>query len=66
MSSDDDCCPLCVEPYEKADEQFKPCKCDFKICFFCWNRIREVSSGQCPGCRTPYSDTPQLVAAPQP
>jgi len=60
MSGDDDCCPLCVEPYELADQSFEPCPCGFQICVFCWNRIREVGNGQCPGCRSPYSDTPRF------
>jgi hypothetical protein len=57
---DDDCCPLCVEPYETADRYFEPCPCGFQLCMFCWNKIREVGSGQCPGCRATYADTPRF------
>jgi CCR4-NOT transcription complex subunit 4 len=62
---DDDCCPLCVEPYEAADRLFLPCPCGYAVCMFCWNKIREVGSGQCPACRTVYSDTPAFRAAPE-
>ena len=30
----------------------------FQICRFCWNKIRTEGSGNCPACRSPYSENP--------
>ena len=27
---------------------------------FCWKKIRETGSGNCPACRTPYGDAPRF------
>jgi hypothetical protein len=36
-----------------------------QVCMFCWHKIREIGNGQCPGCRTPYSDQPKFRPAPK-
>jgi hypothetical protein len=48
-------CPLCVEPLG-LDEQILPCPCGYQVCMFCWNRVKEEGSGNCPACRVPYAD----------
>lgn len=59
-SDDDDCCPLCVEPYESADRLFMPCSCGFQICMFCWNKIKETGNGCCPACRHQFTTEAML------
>lgn len=53
-------CPLCVEPLG-LDEQILPCPCGYQVCMFCWHRVKEEGSGNCPACRLPYSDTYALA-----
>ena len=38
-------------------EQFLKCHL-FKICRFCWNKLRTEGNGLCPACRTPYTENP--------
>lgn len=52
---------------------FLPCPCGYRICRFCWHRLKtyednieagfedqdgSASSGRCPACRQVYSDVP--------
>ncbi|RKO90918.1 RING/Ubox like zinc-binding domain-containing protein [Blyttiomyces helicus] len=58
-SDEDDemeCCPLCITEIDIADKYFKPCPCEYQVCRFCWNHIKEDLNGLCPGCRRPYLD----------
>ncbi|CAH8386973.1 unnamed protein product [Eruca vesicaria subsp. sativa] len=55
----DKTCPLCAEEMDLTDQLFKPCKCGYQICVWCWNRIiemaeKDMTEGRCPACRTPY------------
>ncbi|XP_065876628.1 uncharacterized protein [Euphorbia lathyris] len=47
-------CPICCEELDVTDSSFLPCICGFRLCLFCYNRIRNVEDGRCPGCRKPY------------
>ncbi|XP_049373371.1 uncharacterized protein LOC125838350 isoform X2 [Solanum verrucosum] len=52
-------CPLCAEEMDWTDQQFKPCKCGYQVCVWCWHHImdiaeKDVSEGRCPACRTKY------------
>ncbi|XP_009790896.1 uncharacterized protein [Nicotiana sylvestris] len=52
-------CPLCAEEMDWTDQQFKPCKCGYQVCVWCWHHImdiaeKEASEGRCPACRTKY------------
>ncbi|WCJ36014.1 RING/U-box superfamily protein [Euphorbia peplus] len=47
-------CPICCEELDLTDTSFLPCICGFRLCLFCYNRIRNVEDGRCPGCRKPY------------
>ena len=58
-------CPLCCEPFELTDKCFKPCGCGFQVCMFCWNQIRAVGNGLCPGCRSVYSSDVKLTSEAQ-
>jgi len=60
-------CPLCMELFDLDDMGFLPCPCGYRICRFCWHRLKtyedniedqDASSGRCPACRQVYSDTP--------
>ncbi|KAI8968508.1 hypothetical protein BDF20DRAFT_839609 [Mycotypha africana] len=57
MESDDELdCPLCMEEFDIADRNFKPCYCGYQICRFCWHHIRENLNGRCPACRREYTE----------
>ncbi|XP_060184015.1 uncharacterized protein LOC132613799 isoform X1 [Lycium barbarum] len=52
-------CPLCAEEMDWTDQQFKPCKCGYQVCVWCWHHIMDIaekdaSEGRCPACRTKY------------
>eukprot|EP00871_Galdieria_phlegrea_P004894 jgi/Galph1/5405/GphlegSOOS_G4087.1 len=49
-------CPLCMEELDMTDLSLKPCLCGYQVCLYCLHYIREQQNGQCPGCRTPYSE----------
>ncbi|KAJ0238881.1 hypothetical protein HA466_0234230 [Hirschfeldia incana] len=55
----DKTCPLCADEMDLTDQHFKPCKCGYQICVWCWHRIidmaeKDKTAGRCPACRTPY------------
>ncbi|XP_020271339.1 uncharacterized protein LOC109846491 isoform X2 [Asparagus officinalis] len=50
-------CPLCTEAMDLTDQQFKPCKCGYQMCVWCWNHLVEEAEKDavlCPACRNPY------------
>ncbi|PIN21802.1 MOT2 transcription factor [Handroanthus impetiginosus] len=52
-------CPLCAEEMDWTDQQFKPCKCGYQVCVWCWHHIMDMAEkdqteGRCPACRTIY------------
>lgn len=55
---EEDFCPLCLETLDITDKNFKPCPCEYQICQFCYNNIRqnEELNGRCPACRRKYDD----------
>ncbi|AGO11710.1 AaceriADL064Wp [[Ashbya] aceris (nom. inval.)] len=55
---EEDYCPLCMEPLDITDKNFKPCPCGYQICQFCYNNIRQNPelNGRCPACRRKYDD----------
>ncbi|SCU80012.1 LAFA_0B07008g1_1 [Lachancea sp. 'fantastica'] len=55
---EEDYCPLCIEPMDITDKNFKPCHCGYQICQFCYNNIRQNPelNGRCPACRRKYDD----------
>ena len=55
---DDSTCPLCCENLTEQEIDFLPCACSYKICIFCWHRIRDDGDGLCPACRTTYPEEP--------
>jgi CCR4-NOT transcription complex subunit 4 len=63
MEDSDFLCPLCCEELDISDRNFYPCKCGYQVCMWCWHRIRESESGNCPACRTPYGDDPHEFSA---
>ncbi|KAL3523409.1 hypothetical protein ACH5RR_016243 [Cinchona calisaya] len=59
-------CPLCAEEMDWTDQQFKPCKCGYQVCVWCWHHIidmaeKDKTEGRCPACRTVY-DKDKIVA----
>ncbi|ORY97502.1 hypothetical protein BCR43DRAFT_472648 [Syncephalastrum racemosum] len=57
MSDDEDLdCPLCMEEFDIADRNFRPCPCGYQICRFCWHHIKSNLNGRCPACRRIYTD----------
>ncbi|KAL0358703.1 UNVERIFIED_CONTAM: putative general negative regulator of transcription C16 [Sesamum angustifolium] len=52
-------CPLCAEEMDWTDQQFRPCKCGYQVCVWCWHHIIEMAEkdgteGRCPACRAIY------------
>ncbi|CAI5961880.1 unnamed protein product [Closterium sp. NIES-65] len=62
---EDPVCPLCIEELDATEIQFRPCPCGYRVCLFCYERIKLELKGICPSCRSPYGD-PQMAAPPQP
>ncbi|CAM9265811.1 unnamed protein product, partial [Sphacelaria rigidula] len=60
---DDAVCPLCCEPMDISDRNFLPCPCGYRLCMWCWHRIKENYTNRCPACRSEYSDDPHAFAA---
>ncbi|CAI5508952.1 unnamed protein product [Closterium sp. Naga37s-1] len=58
-------CPLCIEELDATEIQFRPCPCGYRVCLFCYERIKLELKGICPSCRSTYGD-PQMAAPPQP
>eukprot|EP01012_Entosiphon_sulcatum_P020923 TRINITY_DN25762_c0_g1_i2.p1 TRINITY_DN25762_c0_g1~~TRINITY_DN25762_c0_g1_i2.p1 ORF type:complete len:202 (+),score=23.25 TRINITY_DN25762_c0_g1_i2:77-682(+) len=66
---EDEICPLCMENYDVTDKNFSPCKCGFKVCIFCWHKLRETSftgKASCPNCRALYNPSKLKFKAPDP
>ena len=55
---DAETCPLCCNDMDATDLAFKPCKCGYQLCAWCWHQIMEVGFGEtvgkCPACRQDY------------
>jgi CCR4-NOT transcription complex subunit 4 len=54
-------CPLCCNEMDATDRAFKPCRCGYQICAWCWHQLMELASkddakGKCPACRTEYDE----------
>ena len=64
-------CPLCMEDMDVTDRNFRPCKCGYQICLFCYNKIKDDAvgggeKGVCPACRTPYDEANATFVTPDP
>lgn len=49
-----------------TDKNFKPCKCGYQVCLWCWHSINEKLNGKCPACRTAYDPEKIEFTAPDP
>ena len=38
-----------------TDKNFRPCKCGYQICLFCYNKIKDNHNGACPACRCAWA-----------
>jgi hypothetical protein len=54
-------CPLCCEPFDDTDLAFTPCRCGYKVCLWCYHRLKDDIDGKCPGCRQRYTDVEQIT-----
>ena len=59
-------CPLCMEDMDVTDKNFRPCKCGYQICLFCYRHIKDDLNGLCPACRTPYDEANVTFVTPDP
>ena len=64
-------CPLCMEDMDVTDRNFRPCKCGYQICLFCYNKIKDDAvgggeKGVCPACCTPYDEANATFVTPDP
>ena len=62
----DDECPLCLNDLDITDRSFRPCKCGYQICLFCYRHIKDDLNGLCPACRSPYDDANVTYVATDP
>ncbi|MEW5310524.1 MAG: hypothetical protein WDW38_002313 [Sanguina aurantia] len=47
-------CPLCVEDMDPTDLSFLPCPCGYRVCLFCFQKLKALCSSKCPNCRRIY------------
>ena len=57
-------CPLCLETLDETERNFKPCKCGYQLCLWCWQDIKEKLYGRCPACRSEYDPESFQFTAP--
>jgi len=53
-------CPLCMNDIAEDERDFRPCKCGFTICLWCFHTIvqnADDSKPKCPHCRRTYPKT---------
>ena len=55
-----------MEDMDVTDLNFRPCKCGYQICLFCYRHIKEDLNGLCPACRTPYDEANATFVTPDP
>eukprot|EP01053_Blabericola_migrator_P004349 Blabericola_migrator_1__4348@NODE_233_length_11060_cov_144_333303_g198_i0_p1_GENE_NODE_233_length_11060_cov_144_333303_g198_i0NODE_233_length_11060_cov_144_333303_g198_i0_p1_ORF_typecomplete_len931_score196_44zfRING_4/PF14570_6/4_7e16zfC3HC4_3/PF13920_6/8_8e07zfRING_2/PF13639_6/0_0011zfC3HC4_2/PF13923_6/0_0029zfUDP/PF14569_6/0_011zfRING_5/PF14634_6/0_0077Rtf2/PF04641_12/0_02zfC3HC4/PF00097_25/0_04ProkRING_4/PF14447_6/0_014ProkRING_4/PF14447_6/4_1e03RRM_1/PF00076_22/0_18zfANAPC11/PF12861_7/0_28Ba len=49
-------CPICFEVMNDTDLALLPCPCDYQVCLWCLQRIRQQENNRCPQCRREYED----------
>ena len=49
-------CPLCMEELDETDKRLIPCKCNYRVCLWCYHHIKDNLNGKCPACRAPYDE----------
>ena len=59
-------CPLCLEELSATERNFRPCKCGYQVCLWCYQDIKEKLNGRCPACRAPYQEKNFQFTAPDP
>jgi CCR4-NOT transcription complex subunit 4 len=59
-------CPLCTEDFDVTDKNFKPCRCGYQICIWCWHKLMETAGGRCPNCRRIYDSNNLDFTPPDP
>lgn len=58
IDDDEEYCPLCIEEFDLSDKNFRPCTCNYQICQFCYNSLKNTyEKSTCPNCRRPYDDS---------
>lgn len=55
-----------MEEMDVTDRNFRPCKCGYQICLFCYRHIKDDLNGLCPACRTPYDENAVTFVQPTP
>ncbi|CAD7928551.1 unnamed protein product [Amoebophrya sp. A25] len=55
--NEDEECPLCLDRLDATDRVFFACTCNYQVCMFCVQHIRDYGNGTCPACRQPYDDS---------
>lgn len=61
---EDPCCPLCIEELDATEIHFRPCPCGYRVCLFCYERIKLELKGICPSCRSSYGDPKMAIPPP--
>ncbi|GLC59585.1 hypothetical protein PLESTB_001503100 [Pleodorina starrii] len=54
VEDDKESCPLCVEDLDETDKSFQPCPCGYRVCLFCYEKLKLLCNSVCPNCRRVY------------
>ena len=63
-----DTCPLCIDDITEEEKDFRPCKCGFVICVWCFHTLvmhADDEKAKCPHCRRTYPKTVMSMRPPQ-
>ena len=55
-------CPICVEKFDEMELRYFPCPCGYRVCAMCVHLIKEKADGNCPSCRSEYSNERSRVS----
>ncbi|GFR39673.1 hypothetical protein Agub_g144, partial [Astrephomene gubernaculifera] len=62
---DKEVCPLCVEDLDETDMSFQPCPCGYRVCLFCFEKLKLHCNSACPNCRRGYGSDEAMEYAKQ-
>lgn len=58
------CCDIHIQELDATERNFKPCKCGYQLCLWCWQDVKEKLNGKCPACRSEYDESAFRFTAP--
>jgi hypothetical protein len=58
-----DDCPVCAEQMDDTDKALRPCPCGYRMCVWCFDRIKSECTGKCPACRRSFKEAGSTAVA---